>query len=124
MIKFEIKSNDAVSALEDFADNVEAVAKLALDESFDKVAKDAKIHHRFKSRTGTLKNAIKSVREEYGASVYVDESLADYGKYIHDGFGTWAPDKFLDEALADNEQKIVRDVEKAISKEIRKEGLQ
>lgn len=57
--------------------------------------KYAKTHHRFKSRTGSLIDSISS--EVYGLTgrVYIDDFIASYGVYVHEGQRSWAPDQFI-----------------------------
>lgn len=69
-----------------------------LHNHVDKVKMRARTNHRFVSRTGNLVSAIKSTKKSDGGGVYIDNGQATYGKYIHSGFRSWAPDPFIYEA--------------------------
>lgn len=86
-----------------------------------RLVKDAKIKHRYQTRSGTLDSAIKQkgdVTEEL--QVYIDGLVADYGKYIYYGHGTWKADKFLEEVLDDDAEWVIDKIKDAINKAIEK----
>lgn len=76
----------------------------------------AKSHHRFQSRTGSLVEAIMS--ESYGLSgrVYIDDLIAPYGVYVHEGQRTWAPDQFIYKAVSALESRLKLDLHKEFYK--------
>ena len=86
------------------------------------VATDATLHHRFTSRSNNLERSIQSNAEKVGdnviGEVFLNDSVADYGKYVHEGHGSWRPDKFIEQAMARNEAKITSEIEAAISREM------
>jgi len=91
-----------------------------LDEKFDKIAADiatdAKNHHRFITRTGALEESVTAEYTGNTVRAYLDESIAPYGKYVHDGQRSWAPDPFLENAFT----KHVRDIDGAIGEAVAK----
>lgn len=93
----------------------------AIHPYLDKVKEKAKKEHRYKRRTGNLERSVKTQETHDGGSVFIDDSQAPYGKYVHSGHGSWNPDEFLydaqDEKLLD---KMIDDV---IDKSIEKAGI-
>ena len=78
-----------------------------LKDTIEKVSMDivleAKAHHRFESRSNNLeksiKNKIKTGANKISSSFYFDNRIANYGKFIHEGFKSWKPDKFLEDSF-------------------------
>lgn len=58
----------------------------------------AKSNHRFTSRTGNLISAIRSDIYNLSGRLYIDDFLCSYGKYVHNGQRSWAPDQFIYDA--------------------------
>ena len=60
--------------------------RLALKESASEVQEEARRTHNFKSDTSTLERSVKTkVSAEYYADVYLNEHIAEYGPYVHQG---------------------------------------
>lgn len=123
MIEFDFDYQEAVSALEDFSEEVEDEVEGALEKSIKKVADEARIVHRFRSRTGRLQSAVQTETQGYSARAFINDGLAPHGKHIHDGFKSWTPDPFLEDALRRNESSIGNELESAVSRAITKSGL-
>ena len=78
-----------------------------LKETVEKVSKDiileAKAQHRFTARSGNLersiKNQIKAEPNKILSIFHLDHRIANYGKFIHEGFKSWKPDKFLEDSF-------------------------
>lgn len=67
----------------------------------------ARNDHRYKSRTGKLKGATKAVADlSKSISLYVDQGIAPYAKYVVNRRGTWDGDNFLEEAMEKNRDEI------------------
>lgn len=51
------------------------------------VVRDAKAHHRFDRKSGMLQRSIREEVDKSGlyAKVFLDEGIASYGKYVHEG---------------------------------------
>ena len=64
---------------------------------------EAKANHEFITRTGNLersiKNTIKLGKNKIISRFILDNMIANYGKYIHNGFKSWKPDKFLENSF-------------------------
>lgn len=72
----------------------------------------AKSNHRFSSRTGNLLSAIRSDIYNLSGRLYIDDFLCDYGKFVHNGQRSWAPDQFIYDAydaLSDDIASEMRD---------------
>lgn len=85
--------------------------------------------HRHITRTGGLNNSIQTefgddgLRGEVGFNPgvsVVDKKgktrKVNYGKYVHEGHGSWKPDRFLDEALQKREPLIRAGMESAVKR--------
>jgi hypothetical protein len=86
-----LKSNIDYKKLAEAFNRVPLVAgkqlRLALHTSFKAVQIDAKRNHRFKSKSNHLENSVSFEVAPAGleAKVFLDEGVAKYGKYVHDG---------------------------------------
>ena len=71
------------------------------------IANDAKLNHRYKSRSGKLRKSTTYWinQSEQKFAVYVSEQ-ANYGQYVINGHGTWKADPFIEEAFKKNEGLI------------------
>lgn len=105
---------------------------IAMKKQLVKVVEYAQDHHRFKPDSGDLEKAIYSEFDEatLAGEVGVDDGLAVYGKWIHDGFnmddkgeGGWQPDPFVDNALSVKKRAIQMAVGRAVSKALKNAGL-
>jgi len=67
-----------------------------------KMEQDARSNHRFQSRTGSLVEAILSETWGLSGRVYIDDFIAPYGVYVHEGQRSWAPDQFIYKAVSKN----------------------
>lgn len=86
---------------------------------------DARNNHRHITRTGRLNRATTYKMSNRYSTVkfYINDMTANYGKYIHDGFKSWRPDRYLLKAVNRIAPKMYRDVSQAIAKIIKKNGL-
>ena len=73
----------------------------AMRSAVSVVEVSAKQNHRFKTRSGDLLRSVQSGVEDMGLSGFVElnDAIAEHGKYIHDGFKSWAPDPFVEQAF-------------------------
>jgi hypothetical protein len=74
---------------------------------------------RYYRNTGRLERSVQVHMESDGGSVYLDEGIADYGKYVHEGQRSWAPDQFVYDAFESQRDEIDSDLTYAISQAIR-----
>jgi hypothetical protein len=93
----------------------------AIHPYLNSVRDKAKRKHRFKSRSGKLERSVRSNLNEDGGSVYLDEGLAPYASYIHEGSDNISADPFLDDAF--NESELDRLIDKVIDKSIKDAGI-
>ena len=119
MIQFKIDVTDAIAGLNELKGFKSAIAN-ALEKQAKVIQEKARKYHRYIRRTGTLENATVAEATEMDIIGYINESQAPYGKYVHEGHGTWAPDPFLEEAFESYDLSIL---EKAIDDEILNAGL-
>ena len=99
----------------------------ALVKKFREIKIRAQQKHRFKSRTGNLVNSIRTETKKAEGTIYIDELIAPYGVYVHEGHGhtvrKWRPDRFLRNAILYKRKEIIEDLKRAVSKAIRKSGF-
>lgn len=96
---------------------VENALRKELKYQLSEVQLEARKTHRYQTHTSMLEKSVTMEVQENGlvGEVGLDESIAYYGPFVHDGQRSWAPDKFLDEALDKREPYIMEGVEQAIN---------
>lgn len=64
---------------------------------------EAKANHRFISRSNNLERSIINTliikKNKIISNFKLDNRIANYGKYIHNGFKSWKSDLFLENAI-------------------------
>lgn len=91
---------------------------IALDVIGMLLEKDARTQHRYKSITGNLTQATKYSKTQKAVKLFIDDIQAKYGKYVHQGHGTWLSDPFITDAISRNQSLITQILENATSKSI------
>ena len=85
---------------------VKVLENLSLD-----IVIEAKANHRFTSRSNNLERSIKyrivQSPNKIQSIFSLDNRIANYGKFIHEGFRSWKPDPFLFNAI-DNKTKNLK----------------
>lgn len=119
-IEVIIDSKDALRALSTFTEDVSDEIKKSLDSEFTDIVKEAKQIHRFRNRTGRLLSAVQKEIKGYTASALIQDGRAPHGKFIHDGFKSWAPDPFLEDAFRRNERGLIKALSDSVEKLIKK----
>ena len=76
--------------------------------------------HRYNRRTGALQSATRKKKIEDGYKVYIDENIASYGKYVHDGQKKWNPDRFIYLSAERNRKNVIALVGKYINKAVKR----
>lgn len=124
MIEVKFEARDVIGALGNLSDDiVRDVTRDAVHPMLDRVKNVAKIVHRFKRRTGTLQRSIRVLKRVRGGTVMQDGKIADYGYWVHEGHGTWAPDRFFTNAWERNQNYFDGLVDKALRRALRKAGF-
>ena len=107
-------------SLGNFSDILDRELGIAVEDATELVTIQAKNNHRFNSRSGNLERSIKAELRDLDSFAFVDDSQAVYGKWIHDGFRTWAPDEFMTDALERKKQEILRLINNAVNRAVRR----
>jgi len=145
MIEFKFNARDFEKAMKDYPENLTRELRRASKRSASVVESTAKDQHRFTTRTGRLVKSIKGyggvglIQESrrgfvgriadklFGvkshSSAYVNLDLHDegqplgtkYGKYVHEGHGSWGADRFISESVKKNINAIKSNWDKAIN---------
>lgn len=91
------------------------------------VQQRARTTHRFKTRTGKLVGSIlqdvKKTTKGPEARLFQNGRKARYGKFVHNGHGSWAADRFIDNAMKYHTKTIRKEFENAISIAVSKAHL-
>jgi hypothetical protein len=118
-VSVESKIKDSLKHLSD--DFFDEVIEGAVHPYLDHVQKEAQRRHAFKSRTGKLERSVRTEKTDDGGSVYLDESIAPYAEYVHEGHGSWSPDRFLTDA--EDERYLDKLIDRAIDDILKREDL-
>lgn len=73
-------------------------------------------NHKYINRTGRLQNASKVDISKFNVKAYIDDRIAKYGKYIHDGTKHISPDPFIANAIENNKEKIKQTITNTINR--------
>lgn len=90
-----------------------------LAEASAYIQREARNNHRYRSRTGNLRGATvaRSYKDYINAEIL--DGAARYGRYVHGGHGSWAPDPFVEDAIKNNLNVIDELIAKGIDKKLR-----
>jgi hypothetical protein len=124
MLDVTVDSKQVEDGLNRLSSTLESsVVQKAVQPVLKQIQVEAQRHHRYTRRTGRLERSIRSTMNRTGGEVFIDDSMADYGKYVHEGFKSWNPDKFLYQAAEKYDKVLDVAVEKAIDDDIKQAGL-
>lgn len=76
----------------------------------------AKAEHRYENKSGKLTAAIYSDSDVTGEIALAVKQSVEYGTYVLEGHGTWAPDPFLQDALDNSDQYVEDELSKAMDR--------
>lgn len=116
---FKLENADAIAA--SIKAHGEAGVKAARIE-MKKFGRDVKTEasnvHRYENHGGILKRSVRFKPSSDGMSVeiYADLGIAPYARRIHYGWGTWAPDLYLQNAFDKFKDGLGDRLQKAIGK--------
>ena len=93
--------------------------RIAMKKTLQVIQRDARRVHRFKAASGHLDKSISTKASNDGqkGSIFIDDSIAPYGNYVHDGQRTWKPDQFVYKSAKRHSDLIVKNILK-IFKEV------
>jgi hypothetical protein len=114
MINASVDLGDLERFFDALPANMQNEVSQVMREQMEQTEEYARNNHRFETQTGTLESAISSVTDEISGELFVDENVAPYGKYVHDGQRSWAPDQFITQAVEARLDEIVEAVDNAI----------
>jgi hypothetical protein len=100
-----------------------AVVKDGIGPFVNSIKVEAQRHHRYHRKTGRLERAIRATTDADSGQVYIDEGLASYGRYVHDGTRKWDSDAFITDAYERKQLELDRDADRAVEKAIKQAGL-
>ena len=70
---------------------------------------------RYYRNTGRLERSIQVEMTGDGGRVYLDDGIADYGVYVHEGQRSWEPDQFVYDAFEAQRDDIVTGIGEAVA---------
>lgn len=123
MLKFRVDAGPVLRSFQNLNEYLDHELHLALDEATKEVQKTARQEHRYKVRTGRLQRSTKQRTKELVSEVYLDGRTARYGVFVHEGHGSWKPDRFIPKAFKKNNKFINNKLSEAIARSITKAGL-
>jgi len=94
-------------------------AQAAIAEKMQEAAADARMVHRFQTRTGATEQSVERSLIPNGARVIINPNISPYGKFLHRGFRSWAPDPFLQDAVERKTKAMKDSIRRAIVKLMR-----
>ena len=96
---------------------------LGIKKSATKIQKDATGMHRFTTRSGMAERSVQTAFENLKGVIYLDDGIANYSKFLHNGFKSWSKDPFLKNAFYANLMIITANMENAITQSKIEAGL-
>lgn len=116
----DIDFREFMKAMNDYPNELVRNLTLASKKGARDAQEYARSHHRFETDKGDLEKSIVG----YGTAEKVELILHDkshpvgtsYGWFIHKGFKSWAPDRFINEAMDKTDPKIMKYWQDAINK--------
>lgn len=96
---------------------------VALNRVLPVMAQTAKQEHRYKRRTGRLTSAITSEVRELTGELFIDNNVAQYGIFVHDGQRSWKPDPFIYNSADKNQALLDKELALAIDKTLSTRGM-
>jgi hypothetical protein len=105
-------------------------ARRGMRTFLETVQEDARHVHRFMStsgirpsgryykNTGMLEKSIMVRVEKDEGKVYFEEGVVEYGKYVHEGHGTWNPDQFIYGAFDRDKDRAQEMIEYGVDQQI------
>ena len=99
--------NDWINHIGDSGELLKQKINKYFNEVTPVIEQYAKDNHRYQNRTGNLETETKIETVGIDIEGYIGPG-AEYGKYVHEGHGTWQPDRFIEEAI-DNNMNIIDD---------------
>ena len=124
-LKVSVDTRQLLAALKKAGKETAKELRKAMGEQMEGVKQEASRTHRFRVRSNNLVRSITPRVSRNGLQVLVElnEGVAKYGRFIHDGFKSWAPDQFLYKALRTQKRKIVQGISNGIARALRKARL-
>lgn len=126
-LSLTVDAKEVTKGLDKISKSLDDEITKELEKISNKILKEAKNNHRFKSRTGNLLAATKKElgidKNSINEVFKIDDIKAPYGSYIHEGFRGWSADKYLENAVVRNEDNMEKAVEKGIDNAIKKAGF-
>lgn len=124
MFTLSVNAGRLLRGLSEAPDTVYSSVTAEMGDQMEDVARQARRKHRFITRSGHLERAtLADVLNDMTGAVYIDDGIAEYGKYIYKGHGSWKADRFIHAAMRKRRKKIVAGVNRAIDEGLREAGL-
>lgn len=120
-----VNAKKVTIALKELPKELEDSLNDSLKDVFYNMAIVARNTHRYTVRTGKLRSATRSMVKDLTGELFIEDLVADYGVYVHEGHhnGAWAPDQFVYKAFERGEPILMRAIDQAVDKAIKNVGL-
>tara|TARA_R110001592_G_scaffold201850_1_gene451053 strand:+ start:4146 stop:4526 length:381 start_codon:yes stop_codon:yes gene_type:complete len=117
-LEFELDMSELEEAIDKYPDRLAKNLRLASKRSAGLVEDYASQNHRYKDRTTRLTKSIIGYSQANEVKLVLGDEGSnfgtEYGKYIHQGFGSWGADKFIPNSISKNKEKIFKNWQRAI----------
>ena len=129
MASFKLQNaNEIVRGINRAGDAIVPAVSIAWGKIGRDIVQTARTNHRFKSRSGHLAESMKTKVSSDGMSMVVSagsDLATQYAEYVHNGFKTWAPDKFLETPFMEkySSGEMAKTMREAIISAMKKAGL-
>ena len=123
-MEITIDTHGLLDAFAKIPGEVTKALRVEMKAQLTEVQREARVTHRHSNLsvkrryrlTGNLNRSVTVQIDPSGmiGEVGLDPDKAYYGKFIHEGFKSWKPDRFLDAALLKQEPKLRDGLENAL----------
>jgi hypothetical protein len=124
-ISVNVNADKLIMAFNRAPMEVAKTIRVEMKKQLQEVQNEARLNHRFITRTGMLERSIDKTVDESGliGIVYLNLALAPYARRIHQGWGTWNADQFLYIAFSKKIEQIKEALDRAVDRAFKKVGL-
>jgi hypothetical protein len=124
MLEITIDTHGLLDAFAKIPGELRKALRVEMKDQLTQVQREARVTHRHSNLsvkrryrlTGNLNRSVTVQIDPSGmiGEVGLDLQKAYYGPYVHEGHGSWKPDRFLDAALLKQEPKLRVGLENAL----------
>jgi hypothetical protein len=124
-LRIKVDTRAVLKSFLKFPNEVSREVRTEMKTQMVGVQREARSHHRFVTRSGQAERSISTDVSHSGFSgrVFLDTGIAAYGPALHEGHGSWRPDRFLNAAMEKRKAMILKGLRGAVERAIKKAGF-